>query len=136
VIKLAGSLDANVVVRLLTGDIPELQKAAEILVSNGGNFLLSDVCLIEVIYALNQYYKIPRQELKKNILDLRNNPNIFYNHALYEETLVLYVNHEALSIEDCYMAAKAHTDQALPLWTFDKKLASQASGQAKLVSQQ
>lgn len=131
--RLAGSLDANVIIRLLTGDIPPLTQAAQLLISSGKDLLLSDTSLIETIYALNTYYKIPRHEVMVAILELNTNPHLIYSQEIFEDTFQLYVTQEALSVEDCYLATKAKADRALPLWTFDKKLAKQSTGLAKLV---
>lgn len=36
-----------------------------------------------------------------------------------------YMTHPKLSFTDCLLAETAHASHALPLWTFDEKLATQ-----------
>lgn len=131
--RLAGSLDTSVIMRLLTGDIPELEKSALALINSGKDFLVSDTSLIEAIYALNEYYKVPRHQAAEAILELAANPHLLTNQKIFEEVFRLYEKQPALSVEDCYLAVKANADKAQPLWTFDKKLAKQSAGLAHLV---
>jgi predicted nucleic-acid-binding protein len=46
---------------------------------------------------------------------------------LFEKALLLYLSRPALSFEDCCLSTYATLNEAEPLWTFDKKLASQAA---------
>lgn len=133
--RLAGSLDTSVLVRLLTGDIPELETSALALINSGKDFLVSDTSLIEATYALNEYYKVPRQQVAEAILELTANPHFQTAQIIFEEVFKLYEKQPALSVEDCYLAVKAKADKGSPLWTFDKKLAQQSAGLAQMVPQ-
>lgn len=131
--RLNGSLDANILVRLLTNDIPEQYLLARQLITSGQTFEVSDTAIIETIYALNEYYKIPRLIVKELIDALITNKNLIIDSATFATTLELFVKRPALSIEDCYLSCLAKLRQALPLWTFDKKLAKQSDGLAQEV---
>jgi predicted nucleic acid-binding protein len=132
--RINGSLDANIIVRLLTNDIPEQYKLAQKLITSGAEFEVADTAIIESIYALNEYYKIPRLLVKETVQALYTNKNMRINTLVFDEALMLFVKQPALSIEDCYLTSLAKHHKALPLWTFDKKLASQSKGLAKDLS--
>jgi len=89
--------------------------------------------MIEAIYALYEYYNTPRKLVRKAVEDLLTNKNLRINAAVFQQSLKLFVKQPALSIEDCYLASLAGHRGALPLWTFDKKLAKQSGGLAKEV---
>lgn len=131
--KLHGSIDTNVVLRLILADIPEQYVLARQLFDKSKQLEISDTCLIETIYALHEYYLIPRAKVKKTILDLATNKKLIINTDVFEPTLDMYVLRPALSIEDCYLALLAKYHDKQPLWTFDKKLAKQSGGLAKEV---
>jgi predicted nucleic-acid-binding protein len=131
--RLGGSIDANVLVRLMTNDIPDLYQQANALITSGSTYKVADVAWIEAVYALNEYYKAPRPIVREAVLALVSNRNLIFNEELLLSCLGLYTDKPALSVEDCYLACAASIDSALPLWTFDKKLAKQSSGMAKLL---
>lgn len=133
--RVNGSLDANIIVRLLTNDIPKQYELAQKLITSGGEFEVADTAIIESIYALHEYYKVPRPLVKETLQALHTNKNLRINTLVFDEALTLFVKQPALSIEDCYLTSLAKNHKALPLWTFDKKLAAQSKGLAKDVSQ-
>lgn len=133
--RLNGSLDANIIVRLLTNDIPVQYELAQKLITSGAEFEVSDTVIIESIYALHEYYKVPRLLVKETLQALHTNKNLRINTLVFDEALVLFVKQPALSIEDCYLATLAKHNEALPLWTFDKKLAAQSKGLTKDLNQ-
>ena len=131
--KSSGSLDANVLVRLIIRDLPEQSDQALKLIAQGERFHVADTALIELIFALERYYEIPRNEVSKIIEAILGNSKLVLNRALFEYSIELYVRHPKLSIEDCCLAVYAKLNDATPLWTFDLKLAKQSGGLAKVV---
>lgn len=122
----AGSLDANVLLRLLLNDIPAQNKAVIKLVENSKRqFAISDIAIIEVAFVLDRYYKFTRQQIAEALDGLTSLPIINCNRQLLKEALPLFTKHPRLSFEDCCLATYAKLDQAQPLYTFDKKLANQ-----------
>ena len=131
--RLNGSLDANVIVRLLTKDIPSQYEQAQTLINSGAEYDIADTAIIEAVYALHEYYNVPRTLVAETIGIFQSNKNLRINNSVFEHALRLYSENSALSIEDCYLASVASHRKALPLWTFDKKLAKQSNGLAKEV---
>ena len=132
--QLAGSLDANVLLRLLLNDITAQHQAVVKLLNDHQNqFGIADTAIIEVVFVLSRYYSFPRSAVAEALEGLVTLPQINCNQALINKALPLYTKNSKLSFEDCCLAIYAELNQALPLWTFDKKLASQAPN-TKLVS--
>lgn len=130
----SGSLDANVILRLVLRDVPKLSDAAFELVTKGDHFHVADIAVAETVFALERYYEVPRPEIAEIILSLADNPKIVLNRALCEEALAVYPKFLKLSFEDCCLAAYAKMNAALPLWTFDEKLSKQLNRTTKLIA--
>lgn len=128
-----GSVDANVVLRLLLDDVPNQHAAAVALLESGNApFVVSDVAVIEVVFALCRHYDFSRGAAAEAIEGLISLTQIDCNRALFERALPLFTDHVKLSFEDCCLVTYAELANAQPLWTFDRKLAGQAPS-ARLV---
>lgn len=123
-----GSLDTNSILRLLLNDIPKQHTAVKKLISvNDGQFMVADIAIIELAFVLNKHYDFSRDQVNEALLGLIQLKEINCNRRMIEKALFLYINHPALSFEDCCLSAYAELNNAEPLWTFDKKLANQAT---------
>jgi predicted nucleic-acid-binding protein len=122
-----GSLDANVILRLLLQDVPtQHQAATKLLLSGRGQFAVADTAIIEVVFVLERNYGFTRAQVSEAIKGLMALPQINCNRTLFVKALPLFEEHSGLSFEDCCLAIYAELNDATTLWTFDKKLASQA----------
>ena len=132
--SLAGSLDTNVILRLLLKDVAQQYVTAlELLKSTTNQFAVADAAIIETAFVLNRYYKFNRPQIAEAVSGLMSLTQINCNRSLFSQALPLYRKYPSLSFEDCCLAVYAELNGALPLWTFDKKLAKQAPG-ARLVA--
>lgn len=122
-----GSLDANVLLRVILGDVPE-QRTQAIQLLSTGEFMVADTAAIETLFVLGRNYKMTRESATRVVGEFLRQSNIHCNHALLTKASSLYVAHPALSFEDCCLAAYAEIQKALPLYTFDRKLAHQVDG--------
>ncbi|KAA1249540.1 type II toxin-antitoxin system VapC family toxin [Mycobacterium simiae] len=128
-----GSLDANVVLRLLLNDVPDQHAAAVALVERVDvPFVVSDIAVVEVVFALCRHYKFTRAAATEAIEGLMSLTRIECNRVMFRRALALFTDRPKLSFEDCCLATYAELANAEPLWTFDKKLAGQADS-ARLV---
>lgn len=132
--KFAGSLDANIVLRLLVGDVPSQLQAAQNLI-NGANAQLAvaDITVIEVEYALRQHYLLTRTQIQSLLSKFLAHPKINANKVLFNRAMLSYVDAPKLSLADCCLTEYAELNEALPLWTFDKKWASQGGDRVRLL---
>ncbi len=132
--KFSGSLDTNALLRLLLADVPEQHQAVKALLSRSkGQFAVADIAIIELVFVLERYYGFSRQQAQEAVTGLIQLREINCNRVLFENALPLYLSHPALSFEDCCLCIYATLNEAVPLWTFDRKLASQAVS-AQLIS--
>ncbi len=128
-----GSVDTNVLLRLLLNDVTEQHIAAkELIQKSSGQVSVADTAIIELIFVLERYYGFSRSQIAEAIEGLMKLKEISCNRVLLENALPLFIEHSGLSFEDCCLSAYANLNEAEPLWTFDKKLANQAPN-AKLV---
>ena len=124
--KYTGSLDTNVAMRILLNDIPrQHEKSLKLVEDSRKKFLVSDTVIIEIVYALNSYYGFNREQIADTVTSLAKVPNLVMNHNVILAAIDHFVSHQSLSFEDCYLAESANKNSAEPLFTFDKKLASQ-----------
>jgi len=133
-VAFSGSLDANVLLRLLLNDINTQHQAAVKLFENApGQFAVADTAIIETVFVLERNYEFTRAAIVETIEGLMSLAEINCNRPLFARALLLFSKHPALSFEDCCLAVYAELNEAKPLWTFDQKLAKQAPS-ARLVS--
>jgi predicted nucleic-acid-binding protein len=130
----SGSLDANVLLRLLLNDVADQHLEAMRLLQNAsGQFAVADTAIIEVVFVLERNYKLTRLQIYEAVQGLIALAQINCNRNLFEKVLPIFTEHAGLSFEDCCLATYAELEDANPLWTFDKKLANQTSN-TQLVS--
>ncbi len=123
----AGSLDANVLLRLLLNDVPEQHEAVVRLFEKAPEqFAVADTAVIEVVFVLERHYGFTREAIAEAIDGLAALLKINCNRRLFEKALPLFLASPGLSFEDCCLAVYAELSEAKPLWTFDRKLAHQA----------
>ena len=124
--KQAGSLDTNVLLRLLLNDIPAQHQAALRLLETGNSFRVADTAFIEIVFILERNYQFNRLQITEAVEGLSGLTALLCNRVLLENALAIFETHPSLSFEDCCLVSYARLDQSEPLWTFDKKLAAQA----------
>lgn len=131
----AGSLDANVILRLLLNDLPRQHEAAvKLLQSTKQPYAAADTAIIEIAFVLERHYQFTRLQIQEALSGFMSIPQINCNRTLFTQALPLFVAHTGLSFEDCCLAVYARLNDAEPLWTFDKKLANQVSEAALVKS--
>jgi predicted nucleic-acid-binding protein len=133
-VRFSGSLDTNALLRLLLNDVAEQHEAIKKLLRDASSQLaVADIAITELVFVLERYYGFSRQHVSEAVTGLMLLREINCNRTLFEKALPIYVSHSALSFEDCCLSTYATVNQAEPLWTFDKKLATQADS-AKLIT--
>jgi predicted nucleic-acid-binding protein len=124
----AGSLDANVLLRLLLNDVPEQHtRALRLFKARAGQLAIADIAVIEVVFVLCRAYDFSREQAAEAIEGLMSLQGLNLNCVLFEKALPVFVERPALSFEDCCLGVYAELNNAEPLWTFDKKLANQTT---------
>lgn len=88
-------LDANIVLRLLTGDPPEMAEASARLFSSAeaGEVALhlSRFTVAEVVWTLERAFKIARADISRELLEFLSSPALFVDdRAMVLEALAWY----------------------------------------------
>lgn len=132
--KISGSLDANAILRLILNDIPRQSTAVKaMLQGSAGSYVVTDLAIVEVEYALRTHYGFSREQVNDTLGDVLQHPSINTNLTLMKNVFEVYISHPQLSFTDCCLAAHAEADGAKPLWTFDQKLAKQSADNTRLI---
>lgn len=120
------SLDTNIILRVITKDVPELCERAENLLNQKLNiFVVEDVAVMEAVHSLETSYHHTRADIVLELQSFFASKNISYSADVFEAVYPLYLKHPKLSFNDIYLSVKSELRSAEPLWTFDKKLATQ-----------
>lgn len=130
------SLDANIVLRFILCDIPtQTTKIMDLIDSSpSGSLVVPDLVFGEVVWVLGgPFYHLDRQLISNLLLELLTVPEIHANRSILFETINLYRKHTAISFIDAYLVVLAGENQALPLLTFDKKLAKSIPNMVQLL---
>lgn len=127
------SVDANVLLDWLLDRDHERTKSIEKLFNESVNIGIADITIMELAYVLERVYKLPRKLVIENISRVINDNLFNCNRNLFRLALPLYEIRPALSFADCCVAFYAQLTDSQPLYTFDKKLAHQSEGLAKLL---
>jgi len=129
------SLDTNIVLRLLLQDVPEQTQKVVTLIddSKPGSLQVVDAVFFECAWILSgPYYDFDRELIGKMLLQVTAIPQINCNRTMLEKAVPQYAARPALSFIDSCLAVQAGLNEAVPLLTFDRKLAQQLP-QAKLL---
>lgn len=124
-----GSLDANVVLRLLLDDVPQQRASAQRLLESGV-YRVNVVAVVEVAFVLARAYQLDRAKIATLLRAFLSLPQVV-TRAYVSAALERFAASPKLSLEDCLLVEVAREDGDEPLWTFDRKLASQTD--ARLV---
>ena len=123
------SIDTNIVLRYILGDEPEKRvRVAEFLKTSSNTHYLSNQVILECIYVMEITLEMPRIEVvdSMNFFLARHGDKIEYDRKMTAIAFPYYLAHPKLSWVDCALVAEAEARHREPLFTFDKKLASQA----------
>ena len=130
------SIDTNIVLRYILGDIPEQRRlTAKLLEQPNTTHYLSPQAILECVYVLEIAEEIPRAEIADllNLFFARYGGVLEYDREMVNLATTNYLSHPKLSWADCALAAEAELKHREPLFTFDKKLSNQLP-EAKLLS--
>ena len=119
------SIDTNLLLRLVLGDIPEQRDVTLQFLKRKGAVAVADLAITETVFVLERSLGIPRSKIVKLLQALSANQYLDYNRDLFDRVLRPYAEHPKVSFNDCCLAVHAKLNGQTPLYTFDKKLARQ-----------
>jgi predicted nucleic acid-binding protein len=116
-------LDANIFLRFLTGDDRRKAEACRRLVQKAmdGELNLSThpMILAEVVWVLESYYKLLREEIATKLQMIMNTPNLAITDGnAFARAVVIYAESK-IDLADCFAAAVA-TQEGCTLVSYDR----------------
>lgn len=127
-------IDTDVLLDWLLDRDERRTKLIDKLFSSSKELQIPDVIIVELTFALEKVYELPRDIVVENVNKVIDEPVFNCNRILFRRALADYVTYPALSFVDCCLIHYAELQQATPVWTFDKKLVSQGNGRAKVIT--
>ena len=120
------ALDTNVIVRYLVGDHPEQAEAARVLLeglapANPG-FICREV-VMEVGWVLERAYRFTRAQIAEVLLDITASDSLVVEHSDDVAAAAYRYRQGGVGFSDLMVLAAAERAGAVPLYTFDRRLA-------------
>lgn len=124
------SVDTNVLLRWLLGDMPKQAERVDRLITSGATLVVEDAALIETVFVLERVMLLSRASIANAIATVISTAafDLDLDRDWWRSVSADYLAHPKLSVADVYLAHRAAARQATPLYTFDRKLASQLAG--------
>jgi predicted nucleic-acid-binding protein len=125
-------LDTNILLDWLLDRDPVRTELIDKLFISIKELYIPDVIVVELAFALEKFYELPRNLVSDNLYKIIDEPVFSCNRRLFQRTLSNYSKHPSWSFLDCCLLNYAELQNVLPVWTFDKKLVNQSGGKAQL----
>ena len=111
-------IDANVILRYLLNDHPEMSPAAKTLISSGKAYTKPEI-IAEVVYVLKGVYKIEKSDIKDFIYSLLNDISCNESRCI-KSAMNIYAS-VSFDFVDCLLISY-HRINHENIFSFDKKL--------------
>lgn len=117
-------LDANYILRWFLGDVPHQEKIVQQLLETASesSLLFDRISAAEVTYVLRSM-GYDRKQIAIVIIELHRYPSVTMMSNSLKYAMRIYQETTSLDFEDCWLIAKATTDN-YTVASFDKKLLS------------
>ncbi len=116
---MASLIDANLLIRFLTGDNHRQAKLVEkLLADSKKTFVLLDLVFAEIVWVLESFYQFPREEIAQKLEIVLWLPNIKSNRRLLLQALAIYQN-KNVDFIDAYLAAVSQ-EKKMKIYSFDR----------------
>lgn len=125
-LNLEGSLDTNIVLRYILGDVESQTKIVDKLIGSGINLRVSDLVIAEIVYIL-EAKGFRRSEVVETLEPLLAQNNLYITRSVVSPALEMYEKHSSVSFVDAMLVFDTSQSYATPLYTFDKKLANKST---------
>jgi len=125
-------VDTNLFLRYFTNDIPTQAEAVDNLLrrASAGKIILVTSCLViaEIVWTLESFYKLPREEIRDKVLAFFNTPGLeIENGDLILQSISWYTE-KNIDFIDAYNAAWLLAQDMKTIYTFNRKHFSRLQG--------
>jgi len=115
-------VDANVLIRHLTGDPPEMASGATRYLAAADELLLPELILAEVAYVLESFYETPRAQVSTTLRAVLAFPSIRVLDAdLLQRAVEVYEVHR-IDFAEAYLVACAERTGVGAIASFDRSI--------------
>jgi predicted nucleic acid-binding protein len=115
-------VDTNVLVRHLTGDPPDMARAASEYFRTETELLLTDVVAAETVYVLESFYDAPRDQVAQALRSLVGFDSVIcVDPALLLRAIEVYET-ERLDFAEAYLVACAESTGIARVASFDRSI--------------
>lgn len=119
------AFDTNVIVRLLMGDDPAQTRRADaaLRAHAPSGIFVSHLVFVETAWVLAQVYRLDRQEMLRRLTALVRTEGIMVEEAAMVLEAIDRASASTYDLADLLIAAVSRREGAVPILTFDRKLA-------------
>ena len=115
-------VDANVLVRHLTGDPPGMAARATAYLAEEPELLVADLIVAETVYVLESFYEAPRPQIAAAIRSLLAMDSVVVlDRAMVRRALEVY-ELDRLDFAEAYLVASAETTGVGRIASFDRAI--------------
>lgn len=115
-------LDTNILVRHLTGDPPSQARRATTFLAASHELILTDLVLAEMVYVLESFYEVSRNEITRMARALLALPSVAVSDQdLLLRTLEIY-EVVRLDLAEAYLVAVAELSDVKRVASFDRQI--------------
>lgn len=115
-------VDTNILVRHLTGDLPEMARRATAYLNAGIELLLTDLVVAETVYVLESFYEVPRRQVAETARSLLSFESIVcVDVALLRRVIEVYET-DRIDFAEAYLVACAESTGVGRIVSFDQSL--------------
>ncbi len=130
-------VDTNIFLRFLTSDVPAQAEAVAQLLRRAADgkvsLKTSALVIAELVWTLESYYELDREEIKAKVLAILNTPGLEVEDGeLIGETILFYAE-KNVDFIDAYHAYWMKSHGLSRVYTFDTKHFTRAEGIIPLV---
>ncbi len=124
-------LDTNILLDWLLNRDEARTAQIDNLITHAQELHIPDVVVVELAFALEKFYELPRPLVVDNLSKVIDEAAFNCNRTLFRRAISEYASRPAWSFLDSCLLNYAELQNALPVYTFDKKLISQSGGRAE-----
>ncbi len=115
-------IDTNILIRHLTNDPPEMGARATAFLTEVDELLLPDLIVAEIVYVLESFYEVPREQIAVLLRSVIAFPAIAtLDSSLLLRSLEVYEVHR-IDYAEAYLVASAERAGVHDIASFDRSL--------------
>lgn len=119
-------IDTNIILRFLLADVPnQFQQVKQIFLKAKEEeviLIVPQIVIFEINFGLEKFYRLEKSEIIEKVESLFSSKYLHIESKnVFQKALNYYKYSNGLSLVDCFLLAKAESEEA-ELFTFDEKL--------------